>query len=128
MHLADVHPSLRELLALHDACRRFGFSSQELFVCNGVFDSRDQPFPALIIRAQGKQFVIPNGKPYEGDDDAFHDAWMAAVTLWNASAEEGDREQIWEHSDILVRAHSLYEVLVRRGFVPRGHIGGNQPC
>jgi NhaP-type Na+/H+ or K+/H+ antiporter len=92
-----------------------------------VFDSRDQPFPALIIRAPGKQFVIPNGKPYEGDDDTFHDAWMAAVTLWNAAIEL-DREQIWEHSDILVRAHSLYEVLVRRGFVPRGPAGGLQPC
>lgn len=115
--LSDLHPSLRELLGIHEALRRFGFASSEIFVANSAGDSH----PAVIVHAQGKEFTVTSGIEYTGDEKAFLRDWHAAAALWNA-AEPEEHEQVWSQTIPPKHAHHLYFVLLRKGFVPVGKV------
>lgn len=107
-------PALRELLCAHEALRRYGFLPEELFVewCpHGAVYVVVRPADALGEFRLGPRQV-------QDTQDAFHDAWHAAVETWNALPQHV-ADEIYTRSFVAHNAAALTTALLTRGFPPR---------
>lgn len=125
--LAALHPAMREMLAIFEAFRRYGFSSDDIYVTPyAKCPQTGRKEPAVMVRRFGKTFAVTTGIPFEGDDAAFSEAWGQAGSAWNSAAHTplgdgavgGDPEvkSIWEGSRIASRLAELAVGLAGKGF------------
>ena len=90
-------PCICEALAMFETLRRLGFSADQIFCAH---------YPnqvAVVLRAQGKEFVITCGDSKMSSED-FYESWKHACSLWNddePGLSTADREAIYEGSAIL---------------------------
>ena len=116
MRLADVHPVLKEMLAVFEALRRLGFPADDIFVVPEAIEyGSDRVVPATLLRTQGKEFAITAGDPYP--KEKFVDDWEAAGKLWNAG-KDSERGAIYERSIIKRKGCSLLLALEKKGITP----------
>jgi len=77
-------------LALFEALRRIGFTSDEIFT--GYNSGR----PVTVIRAEGKQFVMcMEGSCTVEDENEYILGWREAAEWWNGKATDRERMAIY---------------------------------
>ena len=102
-------------LALFEAFRRLGFTSDEIFVgYNGGN-------PVVVVRAQEKQFAVAVGDtgPQPTDEQQYQEEWVDAVAAWNGGMlTEVERQRLYrEHVIDAGKGMPLLEALFAKGFV-----------
>jgi hypothetical protein len=122
--LADVPAPLREILCVMEAFVRFGFRPDDLFVlANAIDPGTQRKSVAVLLKAQGKQFVCTIGQAYPGD--ALERDWPRAAAVWNA-ASHAEREALFDRSWVSQHAAMLVTSLVGKGFRPSNPFVGVQ--
>ncbi len=76
-------------LALWEAFRRLGFLSEEIFF------SYNKAQPIVVVRADGKQFVVKIESPVPPSERQYIDEWKAAVDAWNGTMTEDEHMRIF---------------------------------
>jgi len=111
VNLLEEPRVIREALAVHEAFRRLGFPSEQIFVLPGAGAA---DLFAVVLKYDGdKQYVVTSGEQGMSFDEMMS-RWPRAVEAWN-SGPETVRQAIWEGSEILGRAFDLAASLMDRG-------------
>ncbi len=77
-------------LAVFEALRRIGFTSEELFV------SYNGGVPVTLIRVGDKQFAVSTEGPCAPQSEPeYIEGWMKAAEWWNTTAAEGERMPLY---------------------------------
>ena len=77
-------------LAVFEALRRIGFTSEELFV------SYNSGVPVTLVRAGEKQFAISADGPCAPQSETeYIEGWVKAAEWWNSGAAEDERMPIY---------------------------------
>lgn len=84
--------ALEVCLGTHEGLRRLRFLPEEIFVAT-VPMARGTMI-AVVLRADGKEAVLHIGLVAE-DAQAIAAAWLRAVTDWNTTMAESERQRIW---------------------------------
>lgn len=80
MRAADINPSFREALAVHEAFRKLGYSPEQIFV---TLTSDSRLF--VILKHLGREFAVFCGELAMSEPD-FYAAWPTLVTAVNGGA------------------------------------------
>ena len=113
MGLSKVHPALRELLAVFEAWRKLGFTSDQIYALPEAIAPDAGLVPALVLRAQGRQFIITAPAPFPKAE--FVDAWIKAAEAWNKGTDE-ERDVVWRGSVVYKHAVPLVTAMIAKGF------------
>lgn len=109
---------MRDALAVHEAFRKLGFLSEEIFI------HRAPEGLQVVLQAQDKEFVVDvwpriiSAAEYLAllaDEKSFRKKWKAAVRTWNECTDE-ERWSIWQDAPILDRSAELVAKMVLKGF------------
>jgi hypothetical protein len=109
----NLHPVVREMLAVHEAFRKLGFESDDIFV---MLDDPDG-HAKVILRAQGKQFIVRMDGEWHASVKDRMKAWEKAVEAWNGTMTDDDRQEIWQGSHIVENTAAFVIMLDSKGFV-----------
>jgi hypothetical protein len=94
MKYEDVHPTFRNLLGIHEAFRKPGFPSENIFI---LYETTHF---AVMLKSRGKEFTVLAGNLPEGMDPAsFQTAWThIAESANNGTISEEDFQRMFEES------------------------------
>lgn len=93
MKFSDIHPVLREALGMHQAFRKCGFPSEEIFVS---FNPTLPPSMLVILKTQGKEFSVNVGI-INMSQSKWEKAWTEVCTaVVDNRVNEEDLGVIWE--------------------------------
>lgn len=87
---ADLHPSFRNALALHEGFRRLKFTPDEIFLC-----PMDGEIGVTVRRGDRRANFLAG--PWNAADEIMG-PWGAAVSWWNNEATREDRIEVWDSS------------------------------
>lgn len=128
MKARDLHPVIREALAVFETLRKIGFSSDDIFA--GRDPSKGSMF--MQLKTQGLEFTITLDGPGNNgwSPEALTELWTAAGKAYNGNGPDDftdtERQDIWEHSGIRRNAIPLMYALVAKGIaLPSGWRGSN---
>lgn len=77
-------------LAVFEALRRIGFTSEELFVAYNAGT------PVTLIRVGEKEFVVRTDGPCDPKSEVeYIEGWLKAAEWWNSGAAEDERMPIY---------------------------------
>lgn len=108
----EIHPTLRAFLAAHEAYRKLGFQSKDIF-CIVAKNGCGVLSAFANLMTQGKQFSIECG-PTQEEFDSAHERVTKAVVDGSVSAETLDR--IWLESGPFSNAFDLAALIALKGF------------
>lgn len=101
---------LEEALCWHEAFRRLGFQSEDLFI------AADPEDIMVILRTQGLEFVGLAG-PYAGPKENLMELWERKTEEWNSiPASTGWHDRLWNKSFVANHSSELCLKLVKKGF------------
>lgn len=109
--LTDLPPVIREALAVHEAFRRLGVASADIY----FVQYRDQPFVSIEARQGDKRFPVAVGDAFDGIEDV----WSAATRAWNA-APTSEQMAVFEASAVYNNTSRFMSALIDHGFIVRG--------
>lgn len=116
MKLTDLHPTIQEALALHEAFRRLKFPADDIFVIVGNAPEG----PALFVQARrhGCEFTATAGL-YEPPPD-FAERWAKVTAAWNGDGKTMtlDHKTIWEGSNVKRRVFDFVMAMYAKGMLP----------
>jgi hypothetical protein len=107
----EVSEVIREALCLHEAFRRLGFPSEDIYVL-GPQAGRI----GVAVQKTGKSFAVEVGQQCHLSDEAFEKLWDRAVVWFNEEASEDELQEMWENSKVLKNSTLLVSELQARGF------------
>ena len=113
MKLADVHPTIQEGLAVHEALRRCGIAAADIYMLANSQRVAVRRAGALILVAQLIGWPEPWG-PFR-----FEQEWREAIRLWNGGAPEEDRVKLWESSRVLNDSFAFVANLMNLGLLSK---------
>lgn len=115
MSAKKIRPVFREALAVHEAFRRLGFASDDLFFCVA---NKNQVFVKLIH--EGKDFAVICGQ-FNVPAKQLFDEWKALLEEVNdGSLPEDTMQEIWASSFVYKGRASFITALLTKGFpIPR---------
>lgn len=90
----NLPKQIKEALAVHEAFRRLGFPSENIFIS---FDEENDDL--LVILEWNADFVVHCGKWTEGKTRLI-EVWDAAVDWWNGAATDEEMHNIWFSSKV----------------------------
>lgn len=105
------HPLIVETWACHEALRRAGFASDDIYV---IGDAGETGEVVVQLKAQGKEFNVvlgPRGMPL----DEFHAKWKQWCVDIQTIAED-ELQQMWDSSHARKNVVPLVAALKMRGF------------
>lgn len=102
---------VKELLALHEAFRKLGYSSDDLFV---VANGGSQIL--FLLKYKEKEFTI-NVAMNQNVEEVVAE-WKRAVVWWNLQSTEKERDNIYNHALMVQDAPGLVMALIRKGIYP----------
>lgn len=119
---ADLHPAIRECLAIHEAFRKLGFPPEKLFL---GLNQKPKQFLYVQLKAE-KEFVVIANPPAAAASKtkwtqaSLTAAWKRAVRAYNtdgtpASFTDAQRQELFEASWI---AHNIVDLI--SGIVLKG--------
>jgi hypothetical protein len=95
MKKEDIHPAMQACVGAHEALRRLGFQS-----CD-IFGAAMRGIAFVILRTQGKEFVYGAAK-YDGTEEEFAAMWeKTATAICNEEVSAEDFASIYFGSPIL---------------------------
>lgn len=100
---------LEQALAVFEAFRRLGFTSDEIFF------TLDSVHVFMTLRTQGREFVITCGPYGPLTPREATDQWNEMAREWNGPMTETERQRIWGQSFIFNQGGDLIRGLVRKG-------------
>ena len=105
MKLLDLPIVIKEAICCHEALRRMGFRSEDIF----VVDNMGEIFVAL--KTQGKEFNIDIGTNPEKD---IQPLWETATNLYNTSMDD-EALELWNSSQMKQTFIALAQALKMKG-------------
>lgn len=109
MKITDLHPTVREALALHESFRWLSFIPDDIYVRPTV----DKLF--VVVRRGGKEFNAEAGA-LDMPINTFVTKWREAADWWNGEALEREREEIFRGSKVHAASVSFVTALLDHGF------------
>lgn len=103
----DIDPTLREFLGAHQAFRKLGFASEDIYCApvksylnNGVMSC------FCVLQTQGKIFTLECGPISGGDDEKFIKEYVkVAKEISSGHMPESELSRLWE--ECLARKQSM---------------------
>lgn len=112
MEFCDLPAVFREAFACHEAFRKLGFESDDIFV---MTDAGRQV--GMVLRTQGKEFTVILGfLPGRMTREEFETLWVEASECVNSKFSKEDLDQMYENSGIFQHRESLVRGLALKGF------------
>lgn len=111
----DVILPLRECLAYHEAFRKLGFSSDDIY-----FMCEDKPSSGLyrriwmVLKSEEKEFICAAGEVL-GNPGDIRDEWCRVSEWWNETTD-ANRRTIWVNSHVFSTKFDFTMALIRKGF------------
>jgi len=105
----DLHPAIREALALHESFRTLSFSPDDIYF-RPLADK-----VVVTIRRGGKEFNAEAGKHNLAIPELCRQ-WSAAATWWNKEATNDERMEIFHSSKAWAGKVGLVTALIDHGF------------
>lgn len=124
MTLDDIPVPLRECLAVFEALRRCGFSSDDIYFVRAIARDTGRINLAVQLQAQGRVYTVTCGElPLPTDE--LKAAFNAASAWWNGpdagtTDPNGPWRQLWEASNVYKNSVEFLAALIAKGFtLPR---------
>lgn len=103
MRLSDVAPAIRQCVGIHEAFRKLGFISDDIFVgCCGST-------AIVLLRTQGKEFSVTAGI-YDGGQAKFAEEWTKTASAIRAG--EVPMADLNENYETLLNSMNSFGFLV----------------
>lgn len=107
---ATLDRILNEAVAAHEAFRKLGFPSDDIFMCKDAANVL-----AVVLKSQGKEFILTVGEVDE-PDHVWQARWTEKATWWN-TAPDAEKLPVYAESAVRRNAELLVGCLLQKGFV-----------
>lgn len=112
--LSDIPPLFLEALSVHEAFRKLGFNSEDVFIARGL--GPDRVLSILVgIKRDGQQFFLSVGH-YDGTDEQLLSTWHEVVAVYKGSPEES-LQNMWDNSSIKKQSVVFLNALIKKGIL-----------
>jgi len=116
--LDDVPFHFKEALCIHEAFRKMGYPSEEIFIGFAGSNSNKGILVQVILKSEGKQFacdvLVVKGVP----TDKLVETWKRSAHLWNTSSDS-QKMKLWNTSIVRKDSVGFVASLVLKGFAPK---------
>lgn len=120
MQLSEFPQIFIEMLCTHEAFRRLGYPSSDIFA--GIdHDTYPTPQMVVIIQWGTKSACTTMGVP-PCTDDEFPALWEKAVKAWCQPENEWELQAYWDKSVVKQQAVQLAFALHEQGMIRRTHL------
>lgn len=117
LHPREMQRVTRETYAAHCILINLGFKSEEIFVATPHVLNAEPPgnYACVIVRREGKQFLLWTQRLKGADCDRFLDAWQRFAEQQPTMAR-GELERMVRMSRLWESKAALVQALVQKGF------------
>ena len=112
MTINDLHPTIREALALHESFRRLNFTPDEIYLLPRTGDVH------VTVKRGTLQFNAFAGR-HELTVFELIRKWAAATEWWNTTATNTEQDTIFRGSKVFASSVDFVASVVTKGFSVR---------
>lgn len=117
--LLSASAYFKEALATHEAFRRLGYLSEEIFL-HILGPDRDLSIQ-VVLKHKGLDFVVNIASAVRTAKMILLTQWKEVVVMWNnesdSPAVDYDKKIIWERSHVCQNSVSFLVAMLAKGFV-----------
>lgn len=112
MTIDDLHPTLREALALHESFRRLNFTPGEIYLRPRTNDVH------VTVKRRGLEFNAFAGTHGLTVPELIR-KWALASAWWNDTATHAEQDSIFRDSKVFANSVGFVASIVAKGFTVR---------
>ncbi len=113
--LKDYPHYIKEGLAYHEAFRKLGFPSEEIYFAHTDGKDGQGIALAIVLLAQNLRFTCTIHTGLHEPLKQIQDRWSAATEAWN-KADDDDLDEIWTASEVCRNKVAFIAAMQSKGF------------
>jgi hypothetical protein len=112
MTITDLHPTIREALALHESFRRLNFTPDEIYLRPRTDDAH------VTVKRGALEFNAFAGK-HDMTVPELIRKWAVSTEWWNSVATHKEQDEIFRGSKVYANSMDFVASVVAKGFSVR---------